>query len=549
MTPSYSRNGVTAQARLVEALRASAVSTIGELNVSLIETHISFVLLAGEFAYKIKKAVDLGFLDFRRFAARRFYCTEELRLNRRLAPNLYVDVVAITGTIEAPRLGGNGRAIEYAVRMRRFPPNALASEELARGELSAADVDVLAAKIAEFHRVVPVADSHAYGTPEDVLRVARLNFTQIRSLPDSHGEADTLAALAKWTTREYGACKEAIGRRRDGGFVRECHGDLHLGNIARFEGDLTVFDCIEFNEAMRWIDVMSEIAFTTMDLRARCRPDLAHRFLNAYLEITGDYDGLSVLRFYCVYRALVRAKVTALHAAQVAAGEAKATLLAEYRTYLNLAAHYATPTRGAIVITHGVSGTGKTTRSQYLLELAGAVRIRTDVERKRQDRVDTVQPVSSCIEGGLYTPQATAWTYATARAHARSVVKAGYIAIVDAAFLKRWQRDLFRNLGTELAVPFVVVAFTASGATLHQRILHRLKAGDDASEATLAVLEHQLRTMDPLSASELADAVIYDAETPLGQTRSPEYWRAVLHRLGADTAARHAAREPLSSRA
>jgi uncharacterized protein len=549
MTASYTRNSIAAQARLVEALRASLVSTPGAWNVGLIETHISFVLLIGEFAYKIKKAVDLGFLDFRRLAARRLYCTEELRLNRRLAPNLYVDIVPITGTIEAPRLSGNGRAIEYAVRMRRFPPNALASEEIARGELSAADIDALAAKIAAFHRAAPAAGLHGYGAPDNVLRVARLNFTQIRSLPASHGEADAVAALAEWTTREYDTCKDAIGRRRDGGFVRECHGDLHLGNIARFEGDLTVFDCIEFNEAMRWIDVMSEVAFTTMDLRARCRPDLAHRFLNAYLEITGDYDGLSVLRFYCVYRALVRAKVAALRAAQLAAGEAKATLLAEYRTYLNLAAHYATPTRGAIVITHGVSGTGKTTRSQELLELAGAVRIRTDVERKRQDRADTMLSGSSCIEGGLYAPQVTAWTYATARAHARSIVKAGYIAIVDAAFLKRWQRELFRNLGTELAVPFVIVALTASEATLRQRILHRLEAGNDASEATVAVLEHQLRSMDPLIAPELADAVIYDAETPLGQTRSRDFWRAVLHRLGPDTPLCHGAREPFSSRA
>ena len=525
------------QARLVDALRSRAIAIAGASNVKLIETHISYVLLTGDFAYKIKKAVNLGFLDFTRLPARRFYCEEELRLNRRLAPKLYVDVVAITGTLESPVLDGHGAPIEYAVRMRQFPSDTLASDELARGGISPADIDAIAAKVAEFHRGAPRAVvGDPYSAPEGVFRLARQNFGQIRSLPETDADTGPLHALGEWTAGAYTSCKEAMRRRRDEGCVRECHGDLHLGNIARFDGELTIFDCIEFDDALRWIDVMSEVAFTAMDLRSRRRADLAHRFLNSYLEITGDYDGVAVLRFYLVYRAMVRAKIAVLRAGQVDPGEEKTALLAEYRSHVDLAGRYArSPRRGAIIITNGVSGCGKTTRSQALLELCGAVRIRTDVERKRMKRVDTVQPGTSGVEAGLYMAEMTARTYAVALAHARIVATAGYIAIVDAAFLKRWQRDLFRKLAAELHVPFVVLAFSASEATLRQRILDRLQAGDDASDATLAVLEHQIRTREPLAASELADAVSYDADAPSVQAASPEHWRAVLDRLGLET--------------
>ena len=327
---------LAAQAGLVSALRDFL--SAGGKSVALIETHISYVLLTGQFAYKIKKAVELGFLDFRTLAARRFYCDEELRLNRRFAPELYLDVVAITGSVEAPVFGGTGPAIEYAVKMREFAQDGLASQVLGRGELSAPHIDTLAAKVAAFHHAACVANvSGPFGVPASVLRTALQNFAQIRSLLNTQAEVSELAALAAWTEREHAACIAAMARRRGEGFVRECHGDLHLGNIAFVEGELTIFDGIEFNEEMRWIDVMSEIAFTAMDLRDRGRPDLAHRFLNAYLEITGDYDGLSVLRFYIVYRAMVRAKISRLRADQLGASDAQAAALAEYRGYLNMA--------------------------------------------------------------------------------------------------------------------------------------------------------------------------------------------------------------------
>jgi uncharacterized protein len=522
------------QARLVAALREAALSESGGKHVFLIETHISYVLLTGQFAYKIKKPVELGFLDFRSLAARRFYCEEELRLNRRLAPNLYLDVVGITGSVESPVIGGTGPVIEYAVKMREFSQAALASRTLARGELSASHVDALAAEIAAFHHVACVAlIGGPYGTPENVLRAALQNFTQVRPLLNSDAEIAELDALAAWTEREHDACAASMARRRGQGFVRECHGDLHLGNIAFFERKLTIFDCIEFNEEMRWIDVMSEVAFAAMDFRDRGHPDLEHRFLNAYLEITGDYDGLSVLRFYLVYRAMVRAKVARLRADQVVAGDARAAALAEYRSYLNIARHYAQPPRPAIVITHGLAGSGKTTLSQALLEMIGAARIRTDVERKRMHGVPTLQRDHSGVDAGIYAPEVSRQTYLRALEMARSATAAGWKVIVDAAFLKRWQRRLFRDLALELGVPFLIVAFVAEEAALRARIAHRLQDAHDASDADLAVLDHQLRTQEALGPYELGDTVVYETQTLPGKAHPTASWRGVLDRLAA----------------
>ncbi|HEV8552789.1 MAG TPA: AAA family ATPase [Casimicrobiaceae bacterium] len=522
------------QARLVAGLCRPAVFGPGCTRVERLETHISFVLLTGRYAYKIKKAVAFGFLDFTTLEARRTFCNEELRLNRRLAAALYLDVVPITGSIDAPVLGGDGPVLEYAVKMREFPQDALASQILTRGELSAADIDALAAKVAAFHRAIGVATAgSAFGASGEVLRVARQNFAQLRPLLATVEEHDEIDALSAWTEQEHAARRGAFLRRRKEGFVRECHGDLHLNNIARIDGELTIFDCIEFNESMRWIDVMSEVAFTVMDLEDRRRADLAHRFLNAYLEQTGDYAGLAVLHFYLVYRALVRAKIARLRAAQLEAGAANRALHAEYRGYVKLARRYARPPQPALVITHGLAGCGKTTLSQALLETIGAVRIRSDVERKRMHGVGALEHSRDGIDHRLYAAAATEATYRRLAALARHVVGAGFVAIIDATFLRRWQRDLFRDLATALGVAFVIIDFAARDATLRERVARRAAAGTDASDADLAVLDYQLRTREPLAPEEQAFVVAYDAEAPLEQARQPDAWRAVRERIDA----------------
>jgi len=522
------------QARLFAALRDPACFGADVAQVGALETHISCVLLTGRFAYKLKKAVDFGFLDFTTLAARRFYCHEELRLNRRLAPALYLDVVPITGRVDRPRVGGDGPAIEYAVKMRQFPQEALATRLLSRDEISTSDVDALAATVARFHgRVERARPDGEFGAPDGIRRAALDNCDALRNLAGAGAEGEETEALARWTEHEAERRRSAFAARLAGGFVRECHGDLHLGNIARIDDRLTIFDCIEFNPALRWIDVMSELAFAVMDLEYRGRTDLARRFLNTYLEITGDYAGLAVLRFYLVYRALVRAKVARLRVAQLASPDARQEAIRDSRAHERLASAYAAVARPAIVITHGFSGSGKTTLSQALVEALSAVRVRSDVERKRQAGVEMLARDRRGVEEGLYGEDATEATYARLAAVARAIVEGGLVAVVDAAFLKRRQRDLLREVARELRIPFVVVDFAAAESVLRARVVERLRLDADASDADLAVLEHQLRTQEPLAPDEVSEIVCYDANAPLERARAPDAWQPVRERIEA----------------
>ena len=516
--------------RLIAALCEPARYGHALKHVELLQTHISCVLLAGDYAYKIKKPVNLGFLDFSTLAARRHYCEEELRLNRRTAPALYLDIVAITGSAAAPRLGGDGPAIEYALRMRRFSQDALLDRMARRGALLPAHIDALARGIAAFHAQIARAGAdEAFGSPERILAPALQNFEQMLSLAGTKPDIALLARLRDWSAREHAALAGVFAARKRAGWVRECHGDLHLGNIALLDGVPTPFDGLEFSAELRWTDVMNEIAFLMMDLIDHSLPRLAFRFLNAYLEASGDYAGVRVLRFYLVYRALVRAKVACLRAHQpgIGAGE-QSTLAHEYRRHLLLAEHLAGSAHPALAIMHGLPGSGKTTSAQSLAEALGAVRLRSDVERKRLHGLDAQARSGSGLDAGLYAPAAGERTYARLAQLAREVLAARYPVIVDAAFLKRAQRERFAALARGAGAAFAIASCKASAQTLRARVAERERAAKDASEAGLAVLEHQLASAEPLTEDEAEHALVLDAERGAG---APEA-EALARRLG-----------------
>ncbi|NNG12861.1 MAG: phosphotransferase, partial [Halobacteria archaeon] len=287
------------QETLIAALQNPDVfdHPVGE--ISVLETHISWVILTGEFAYKIKKAVDFGFLDFSTLTKRHYYCQEELRLNRRFAADLYLEVISVTGSIDRPVLQGSGESIEYAVKMRQFPQQDLLSNIVARHGLDEAHVDEIAILLADLHACVDVADATTdYGRPDDIQHWVIENFEHIRPALDMPAQQVQLDWLENWCGQEFRNKRALIRTRRHDGFVRECHGDLHLGNLALINGRITPFDCIEFNPKLRWIDVISEAAFLTMDLEDRGYPGLAYRFLNGYLQHSGDYAGVGLLRYY-----------------------------------------------------------------------------------------------------------------------------------------------------------------------------------------------------------------------------------------------------------
>ena len=477
------------------------------------ETHISWIVLTGAFAYKVKKPVDLGFLDFSTLQARRFYCEEELRLNRRLAPDLYLEVVPVTGSLDRPIVGGAGAAIEYAVKMRQFREDDLLDRVQARGELLPAHIDMLARTIAEFHASCDRAPaSGALGSPESVVEPARQNFMQMARLAVEPEDRDRLDRLRQWSERQGKALGPVFASRQGDGFVRECHGDLHLGNAFLENGVPRLFDCIEFSPNLRWIDVMNEVAFLVMDLHHRNHPDLARRFLNDYLEYTGDYAGLATLPFYLVYRAMVRAKVVLIRSAQPDVGADERQLdLAEYRRFLGLAEGFSAERRLWVAIAHGVSGSGKSFYAQRLLEHCDAIRLRSDVERKRLGGLAREEASRSTLGAGLYTADATRRTYERLSALAATVLDARWPVIADATFLERSQRDLLREVASDRGVPFRILDFRAPEALLRERVARRSRLGGDASEATLAVLEHQLGAAAPLADDERGNTVVIDA--------------------------------------
>jgi aminoglycoside phosphotransferase family enzyme/predicted kinase len=516
----------------IERLRLPACYPHPAAPVELLETHISWVLLAGDFAYKVKKPVDLGFVDFSTLAARRRYCEEELRLNRRTAPDLYLGVVPITGTPLAPVMGGDGEAFEYAVRMRRFPQEALLDGLAKSGALTERIVEDFARTVAAFHGGIARTDGAGpFGAPRTILADAVDNFAQLELLDDDAGTRAARQALASWTLREYNRLEEVFARRKHDGFVRECHGDLHLGNVAMLGGRPVPFDAIEFNDAFRWVDVMNEVAFPVMDLVHHGLGRLASRFVDAYLDATGDFAGLRVLRFYLVYRAMVRAKVSCIRARQAGIAEAdRARSEAAYRGHLALAEQLSRPGSPAIIAMHGLSGSGKSTVSQGLVESLSAIRLRSDVERKRLHGLESGARSGSLLGGGLYTSSADRMTYAHLGGLARKVIAAGYPVVVDAAFLRGTWRTMFRELARDLGVPFVLVACAAPEAVLRERIVARDRQGTDASEAGLAVLDHQLASLEPLSAGELETAVIVDSSD--SATAIAAAFSALSSRLG-----------------
>lgn len=508
--------------RLIAALRDSRCYGEATREVELIETHISWVFLVGEYAYKIKKPLDLGFLDFSTLERRRFFCEEEVRLNSRTASGLYLGVARIVATRDGLRVNGvegTGEPIEYAVKMRRFPQDALADSMARRGAFGAAEADAVAEVVAAFHATLPPAPKDSdYGSPARVTAPAVQNFDQLDPLATSAGERGRLRELRDWTSREGSRLREVLTARKRDGFVRECHGDLHLGNIVFLDGRPTPFDGIEFDPELRWIDVVNEVAFLVMDLLAHRLDEAAWRLLNAYLEATGDYGGVRVLRYYLVYRAMVRAKIARIRACQPEAGEAaRSRARQDYDDHLELARSLAASRLPAIVLMHGLSGSGKSSVAQMMLERMGAVRVRSDVERKRLHGLASAERTRAGLSRGIYTPDATRKTYDRLERLACHVAGSGYPVIVDAAFLKRADRDRFRLLAGDCGVPFLIVSCRASDQTLRERLARREAAKSDASEAGLVVLGHQRATQEPLGADEMSRAVLVDSEWSEGR--------------------------------
>lgn len=487
---------------LIAALQNPALYPHPVEQFQLIETHISWVILTGPFAYKIKKPVNFGFLDFSELEARQHFCQEELRLNQRLTQGLYLEVLTISGSESAPQLGGTGPAIEYALKMRQFPQSQLLTEVLARGELNNSHIDALAEQIAHFHLQAPkVPSEHPLGSPEAVMAPVRQNFEQARGMLSDKADLTQLEALEAWAESSFARLEPLLAQRKALGFIRECHGDIHLGNVTLLDDQVVLFDCIEFNEPFRMTDTVADAAFLAMDLEDRGLPALARRFICLWLEHTGDYAALELLNFYKAYRAMVRAKVSLFSLAHQTTTEGRETTLKQYRSYAALAESYSAIPAPFLAITHGVSAVGKSHVAMRLVEGLGAIRLRSDLERKR---LFGEQPENQQgqLASGIYSQKASYATYQHLHQLASAGLRAGYPVVIDATYLKQAQREAARKIAEELAMPFLILDCHAPEAVIAQWLEQRQQAGNDPSDATLAVVQAQQANREPLTENE-----------------------------------------------
>lgn len=475
--------------------------------IHLIETHISWVILTGDFVYKIKKPCDLGFLDFSTLERRHRFCDEEVRLSGRFAPELYLAVVPITGSADAPRVGGSGEPIEWAVKLRQFDEAGRLDRLFDAGRLSADDCDRLGAEIAAVEERLAVADHTAsWGRPEAFAGIVRMNLDQLRrARPEVRTRADRLQA---WVEHEVESRRCAIESRVATGKIRECHGDLHLANLVLCEGRMMAFDGIEFNDSLRWIDVANDIAFLAMDFHARGRPDCAARLLSSWMEAADDHAAATVLDLFMVYRAIVRGAVGAIRHGQAADSgdrDAATAARAESDRYLELAERLTTARQPRLFATSGISGSGKTTVAARVVSACGAIRIRSDVERKRlAGMAATARPRDEAAVRSLYGPEMTARVYERLAALAEGMLAAGWSVVIDACCTARSQRDSFAAVARRCHVPLVWLEFDVPAEFVLARVAARQAAGADASDASVDVVRAQLATREPITPEEIA---------------------------------------------
>lgn len=480
--------------------------------VRLVETHISWVFLTGDYAYKVKKPVLFSFVDFSTARLRKHYCEEELRCNRAFSPELYLDVVEIVRDVEGRiRVGGTGEVVEHAVKMRQFPQSSALDRLLVAGVLEPGGLSRFGLELATLHAGLPRLEAPDDELDRRILGPVLDNFATLRATRAGGDRSDILQRLESASKDAFDGKRTAFSRRLAKGFVRECHGDLHLRNLVMIDGRVRAFDCLEFNPDLRWIDIASDAAFLIMDCAVRDRVDLAYAFQDGYLAGCGDYVGATLSPFYQAYRSVVRAKVAALEIE----GSPKDGKLGAARErldrHLNWAWERLHGPRGRMVLMCGLSGSGKSYVAERLVPRLPAVRIRSDVLRKVAAGLEPLQRSGSSVDAGLYTPSRSQSVYAEMQAIALALAAAGETVIVDATFLERAARKAFRGAAAAAGVPCVVLHCQASEPTMRSRVAAREREGRDASEAGIAVLEAQQSRFEPPTADE--ETVVVDTET------------------------------------
>lgn len=502
-----------------DLLRREAYGALQPAAVQLVETHVSQVFLLERDVFKIKRPVDLGFLDFTTLERREAACRAEVQLNSRLAPDVYFGVVPV-------RRDRNGRAslsaagpiIDWAVHMRRLPDEHRADVLLARGKLEPRAVDVIAVRLARFHAATATSDvAAAFGSPEAIARNVEENFAQTRSVIDAY-VPEGAAEIVRWQTAFLRGHEALFAQRAATGRVRDGHGDLRLEHVY-FEGrdEPAIIDCIEFSDRFRFADVCADVAFLSMDLAAHGRVDLAERFLARYARESNDFDLYSLVDFYESYRAFVRAKVATFLAADADVDEAtrsRAAVEARRHFLLALAADRRSLLLPAVVAVGGIIASGKSTIAERIAGEMGAPVVDADRTRKSMVGVDATQPMHEAAWTGAYDPGFTDRVYAEVMRRAEVVLASGRPVVVDASFRSPAMRGLARQLAMAHGVPFRFVECRADPDVCRARLADRARTAG-VSDGRLAVFDAFRARFEPVTELPPTEHVVLDTTRPV----------------------------------
>ncbi len=479
-------------------------------SVQLLQTHISYVALTGTYAYKVKKPVNFGFLDFSTLDKRKYYCEEELRLNKRLCPEMYLDVLPITKKDNTLELDGNGTIVEYALKMKEFPQECIMTNMLQQGNISEETIDHLINILIDFYNTQePTEEINKYGELPSVKENIDENFNQTKPMVDITVTKELFKFIKDHVARFFERKKDVFGRRMKDGKIYDCHGDLHSGNIVVSGDTIHIFDCIEFNDRFRICDVASDVGFLAMDLDYLNHPYLSSYFIEKYIEKSRDFDVFSVLNFYKSYRAFVRGKV---HGFQLNDPHidpiTKKRLLATAKKYFELSAYYTRlfsldleKNKPLLFLVAGLSGTGKSTVAHKIAVDYHATLINTDIVRKEAAGIDRFEQHHDQYNTGLYDPKKIDETYEQVMQRASTVLKKGENVVLDATFQKKKYREMAHHIAGKYHAQLIIVQCICPDLVVKKRLEERLRK-KSVSDGRWEVYQGQKTTFEPFTADE-----------------------------------------------
>ncbi|UCG10438.1 MAG: AAA family ATPase [Dehalococcoidia bacterium] len=494
--------------------------------IELVQTQMSFVFLTDSLVYKVKKPVNLGYLDYTTLEKRKFYCQREVELNRRLCPDAYLGVVPVTQHKNNIAIGGKGEAIEYAVRMRRLPQKKMMDALLGQDKVSAEMIAGVAERLAQFHRQAETSDAISqFGGLDTITQNTEENFTQTEKYIEQAISEKKYGQIKDYTDGFISRNASLFQKRVREGRIRDCHGDLHAAHIC-FSDGICIYDCIEFNDRFRYCDVASEVAFLAMDLDHYGRADLSRSFVKTYVAQSRDSELLRLLNFYKCYRAYVRGKVACFQLDDPYIKE-KEPVRETARSYFDLAHAYLRP-KPALFITVGLVGAGKTVLAQALARQLGLAAIHSDVTRKRLATIPLTEHRFEEFDHGIYSADFSRLTYDTMLNEARAILTEGGSVIIDASFIRAKHRREAKRLAEEVKADFFVIECTLAEEVVRQRLPERLKQGT-VSDGRWEIFEEQKRQFEAVTEVLEANYAIIDTSQPVSETV-----RQVMAKFGVD---------------